>query len=221
MKLANISLSALALVFAASGYSADLTVQGEVISSQGRLDSGKTTGVDPITGISVTENNDEKADTITAPGVGVSLQYKLNDALRLGGGLGYVNYDGGKDKVEYSDLSVAANATFDFYKQEGFALYGLGGLSYHMVDPKDEKSEGLEIEMKSADLLNYDLGLGGRYEVAENVNLSLAYRFSDTLAKGTIDSTAAVAGTDLSAKSQIKDVTLQKNELIASVGYSF
>lgn len=217
MKLANISLSALALVFAASGFSADLTVQGEVISSQGKLDNGKTTEVDPITGASETYKNDEDADTITAPGVGVSLQYKLNDDLRLGGGLGYTNYDGGKDKLEYSDLSVSANASFDFYKQEGFALYGLGGLSYHMVDPKD--ADG--IEFKSADLLNYDLGLGGRFDLAENVNLSLAYRFSDTLAKGTIDATAAIADTDFTAKSKFKDVTLQKNELIASVGYSF
>ncbi len=221
MKLANLSLSVLALAFAASGYSADLTVQGEVISSQGKLDAGKVKSTDPITGVSVTEDIEGKPKTITAPGVGVSLQYKLNDALRLGGGLGYTNYDGSKDELEYSDLSVAANASFDFYKQEGFAVYGLGGLSYHMVDPKDSKSEGIEIEMKSADLLNYDLGLGARYDVAENVNLSLGYRYSDTLAKGTIDSTAAAVGSNLSAKSQIKDVTLQKNEFIASVGYSF
>jgi opacity protein-like surface antigen len=221
MKLANISLSVLALAFAASGYSADLTVQGEVISSQGKLDAGKVKSTDPITGASVTEDVEGKPDTITAPGVGVSLQYKLNDALRLGGGLGYTNYNGDKDEMEYSDLSVAANATFDVYKQEGFAIYALGGLSYHMVDPKDSTSEGVDVEMKSADLLNYDLGLGGRFDVAENVNLSLGYRFSDTLAKGTIDTTAAVIGSDLSAKGQFKDVTLQKNEFIASVGYSF
>jgi opacity protein-like surface antigen len=116
---------------------------------------------------------------------------------------------------------VAANATFDFYKQEGFALYGLGGLSYHMVDPKDVKEDGIEVELKSANLLNYDLGVGGRFDVAENVNLSLGYRFSDTLAKGTIDSTASAIGTGLSQKAEFKDVTLQKNEFIASVGYSF
>ncbi len=220
MKLANLSLSVLALAFAASGYSADLTVQGEVISSQGKLESGKTKSTDPITGATVTEDSEGDAKSITAPGVGVSLQYKLNDALRLGGGLGYVNYDD-KDEGEYSDLSVAANATFDFYKQEGFALYGLGGLSYHMVDPKDVKEDGIEVKLKSADLLNYDLGVGGRFDVAENVNLSLGYRFSDTLAKGTIDSPASAIGTGLSSKAEIKDVTLQKNEFIASVGYSF
>jgi opacity protein-like surface antigen len=221
MKLANISLSALALVFAASGYSADLTVQGEVISSQGKLNSGKTTVVNPVTGTNETQKTDKDADAITAPGFGVSLQYKLNDALRLGGGLGYTNYDGGDDELEYSDLAVGANATYDFYKQESFALYGLGGLSYHMVDPADIKEAGVDVEMKSADLLNYDLGLGGRFEVAENVNLSLAYRFSDTLAKGTIDSSKAIAGTNLSSKAEFKDVTLQKNELVAAVGYSF
>lgn len=220
MKLANLSLSVLALAFAASGYSADLTVQGEVISSQGKLESGKTKTTDPVTGATVTEDNEGNSKAVTAPGVGVSLQYKLNDALRLGGGLGYVNYDD-KDEGEYSDLSVAANATFDFYKQEGFALYGLGGLSYHMVDPKDVKEDGIELKLKSADLLNYDLGVGGRFDVAENVNLSLGYRFSDTLAKGTIDSTASAIGTGLSQKAEIKDVTLQKNEFIASVGYSF
>jgi opacity protein-like surface antigen len=220
MKLANLSLSVLALAFAASGYSADLTVQGEVISSQGKLESGKTRTTDPITGATVTEDNEGDAKAVTAPGVGVSLQYKLNDALRLGGGLGYVNYDD-KDEGEYSDLSVAANATFDFYKQEGFALYGLGGLSYHMVDPKDVKEDGVEVKKKSANLLNYDLGVGGRFDVAENVNLSLGYRFSDTLAKGTIDSTASVIGSGLSQKAEFKDVTLQKNEFIASVGYSF
>jgi opacity protein-like surface antigen len=219
MKLANISLSVLALAFAASGYSADLTVQGEVISSQGKLDVGKVKSTDPFTGETVTEDVEGKPKTITAPGVGVSLQYKLNDALRLGGGLAYTNYDGDKDEMEYNDLSLAANATFDFYKQEKFALYALGGLSYHMVDPKDTKEEGVDIELKRADLLNYDLGLGGRFDVAENVNLSLGYRFSDTLAKGSIDTTAAIAG--LSAKGQFKDVSLQKNEFIASVGYSF
>lgn len=220
MKLANLSLSVLALAFAASGYSADLTVQGEVISSQGKLDFGKTTTTDSVTGVSTTEDaEDNKA--ITAPGAGLSLQYKLNDALRLGGGVGYANYDGGKDELEYSDLSVAANATFDFYKQESFALYGLGGLSYHMVDPKDVKTDSGELTMKSADLLNYDLGLGGRFDVAENVNLSLGYRFSDTLAKGTVDASAAAISGVVQQKSKIKDVSLQKNEFIASVGYSF
>jgi opacity protein-like surface antigen len=220
MKLANISLSVLALAFAASGYSADLTVQGEVISSQGKLDAGKVKSTDPLTGESVTEDVEGKPKSITAPGVGVSLQYKLNDAVRLGGGLAYTNYDGDEGEIEYNDLSIAANTSFDFYKQEKFALYALGGLSYHMVDPKDSKAEGLEFEMKRADLLNYDLGLGGRFDVAENVNLSLGYRFSDTLAKGTIDTTASAVGVG-SAKGQFKDVTLQKNEFIASVGYSF
>jgi opacity protein-like surface antigen len=220
MKLANLSLSVLALAFAASGYGADLTVQGEVISSQGKLNFGKTTTTDPVTGVSETgDAEDNKA--ITAPGAGLSLQYKLNDALRLGGGVGYTNYAGGKEEIEYSDLSVAANATFDFYKQESFALYGLGGLSYHMVDPKDEKGDLGELTMKSADLLNYDLGLGGRYEVAENVNLSLGYRYSDTLAKGSIDVSAAAINSAVQEKGKIKDVSLQKNEFIASVGYSF
>ncbi|WP_141736163.1 outer membrane protein [Oligoflexus tunisiensis] len=221
MKLANISVSALALLFAASGYSADLTVQGEVIGSQSKLDFGKAKIQEPVTGISITDDNDEKPDTLTAPGFGVSLQYEVNEALRLGGGLGYADYDGDDDEMKYSDMSVAANASYDFYKQDGFALYGLGGLSYHMVDPEDQKAGGLELKRESADLLNYDLGLGGRFDVAENVNLSLGYRFSDTLSKGTIDSKLAAVGSDASLKGQLKDVTLQKNEFIASVGYSF
>lgn len=220
MKLANISLSALALVFAASAFSADLTVQGELIGSQGKLDAGKTTLVDKASGESITLENEGKADSIGAAGAGLSLQYKLNDALRLGGGLSWANYDGGKDKGEYSDFSVGANATYDFFKQDALALYGLGGLSYHMVDPKDASAEGLTQKYKSADLLNYDLGVGGRYELAQNVNLSLSYRFSDTLAKGTLESTVAAAGVDV-GKSKTKDVSLQKNDFVAAVGYSF
>jgi opacity protein-like surface antigen len=221
MKLANISVSALALLFAASGYSAGLTVQGEIIGSQSKLDFGKAKVQDTVTGESETSKLDGDGQTITAPGFGVSLQYELNDALRLGGGFGYASYDGDDNEMTYTDMSLAANATYDFYKQDGFAIYGLGGLSYHMVDPEDQKANGFELKRERADLLNYDLGLGGRFAVAENVNLSLGYRFSDTLSKGTIDSKLAAVGSDTGIKAQLKDVTLQKNEFIASVGYSF
>jgi len=220
MKLANISLSVLTVLLASSpAMSADLTVQGQLITSQGKLNSEKAEFIDPLTGAKVSEKSDGKADTITAPGAGVNLQYKLNDDLRLGGGVAWIEYNGDKDNADYSDLSASVNATYDFFKQDAFSLYGLGGVSYHMVDPKDQKEEGLKVTMKSADLLNYDLGVGGRYEVASNVNLGLSYRYSDTLAKGSIDASSAI-GTE-SLKTTFKDVSLQQNELIASVGYSF
>ncbi len=220
MKLANFSLSLLTVLLASSpAMSADLSVQGQLITSQGKLNSEKAEFTDPSTGVKVSEKNDGKADTITAPGVGVNLQYKLNDALRLGGGVAWIEYNGDKDKADYSDLSASVNATYDLYKQDAFSLYGLGGVSYHMVDPKDQKEDGVKVTKKSAELLNYDLGIGGRYEVVSNVNLGLSYRYSDTLAKGSIDSASAIGTEGTSTK--FKDVSLQQNELIASVGYSF
>ncbi len=217
MKLANISLTALALLLAsAPAMSADLSVQGQLITSQGKLTSGKSESTDPTT---LKSDESQKGKSITAPGAGVNLQYKLTDTASVGGSVAFVNYDGGKEKGQYNDLSVSVNGTYDFFKQDAFALYGLGGLSYHMVDPKDQKNEVAEVKYKSADLVNYDLGVGGRYEVVKNVNLGLSYRYTDTLAKGTINTTSIIA-TD-SVKAKFKDVSLQQNELIASVGYSF
>lgn len=220
MKLANISLTALALLLAsAPAMSADLSVQGQLITSQGKLSSGKSEVTDTTTGETFKSDETEKGKSITAPGAGVNLQYKLTDSVSLNGGVAFVNYDGGKEKGQYNDLSVSVNGTYDFFKQDALALYGLGGLSYHMVDPKDQKDDDGEVKFKSADLVNYDLGVGGRYEIVKNVNLGLTYRYTDTLSKGTFNTTGIIATDPIKAK--IKDVSLQQNELIASVGYSF
>lgn len=218
MKLANISLSVMTLLLAAApAMSADLSVQGQVITSQGTVSSGKTEFTDAA-GTTSTDDNGGKSKSITAPGVGVNAQYHVTDRVSVGGGLAWVYYDGGKEKGQYNDFSVAANGSYDFLKLDALALYGTAGISYHLLDPKDQKNDLVKQDFKSADLLNYDLGVGARYELVKNVNLGLAYRFSDTLAKGTFDSTAVIATE--SSKTKAKDIGLQQNELIASVGYS-
>lgn len=221
MKLASISLSTLALVLSASPLmAANLNVQANLITSQGSVDSEKAEAT-LSNGQVIKEKVEGSRDYLTAPGVGITADYQLIEGLRVGAGVSYVDYKGEKatenkdGKQGFTDTAFSVNSSYDFYKVEALSLYGLGGLSYHMVNIDDLD----KVEYKDSQLLNYDLGLGGRYAVSDAVNIGLSYKYSDTLAKGEVK-VSGVINEDL-AGLKFKDVSLQQNEFIASVGYSF
>ncbi len=198
--------------------SAGLEVQGNLITSESSLYLGKKE-VKSSTGSSETTDSQEKHEYITAPGAGLSVSYGLTDAVKIGGAFSWVDYQGNDEKRGYTDLSLAVNGGYDFFKWESLSFFGNAGLSYHMVNPEDESKDGNKITYKQSDLLNYDLGLGGRYALTEKLNVGLSYRYSDTLAKGSMKTAGLIDANQGTTK--FKDVSLQQNELIASVGYSF
>ena len=86
MKPANFSLTALAFLLAsAPAMSADLSIQGQLITSQGTLTSGKAETTDPATGETFKSDEKEKVRSINSPGAGVNLLYKLTDTASVGG----------------------------------------------------------------------------------------------------------------------------------------
>ena len=101
-------------------------------------------------------------------------------------------------------------------KQENFSVFTTAGLSYHILSEDDQ--EGFKPD--SYNLLNYDVGVGGRYQVAENVSLGLEYRFTDTLVAQDTDVRLANTLSGEEVKVTAEGKKLQSNEMIASVSFA-
>ncbi|MCX6128827.1 MAG: outer membrane beta-barrel protein [Proteobacteria bacterium] len=219
MKFSTAFLST-GLAFAVSqlGEATPLSLQAQIIGAHGRLDPSKTEYRGSTEGLTQTGAGTIN-ESVTAPGVGASFTVKMTEAARLAGTYTWINFDEGNTKPQYSDSAVGLNASYDVYKFDEFAVYGLGGFSYHWLKIEDRKLAGETLKLNDASLVNYDLGLGTRIQLATNMRFDVAYRYSDSLQKDDVDTETVARG--LITKGKFTDLALQTNELVASVGYQF
>jgi opacity protein-like surface antigen len=189
---------ALASVLAASGAVAqDLAIKPKLIQSQMTLDAKSTVDDEGIE-----EDADGGKRWVPGKGVGVDLEYSLNERARVGLGLSYTEFD--RYNTKHFDTALGGYAAFDVLKTEAFSLYGKAGLSLHQF--------GTET-FKPASLVNADLGAGAAFAVAQNVSLGAEYQYSTTLVKD-----------DMKAKEwdfRVKDLSQTRNDYSLFVAYKF
>ncbi len=219
MKRMNQLISMVLFVWANQQLSAaPLSVQAQILGANGKLDSSRSEYAGSTAGLSRTGRRSID-EAVTAPGVGVSMDYKFGDATHLGATARWVNYDEGNTKPQYTDTAAGLNASYDVLKMDQFAVYGMGGFSYHWLDSVDRRIGDETVSLDNADLVNYDLGVGTRIALASAVQLDLSYRFSDSLQKDDVPT--QVRGRLVEVKGEYKDLALRTNELVAAVGYAF
>jgi len=157
---------------------------------------------------------------VNAVGGGGAFEWNLGDPLRLGAGLGYIQYEGDHEKAGYSDMIGNVYASMDFIDQEMFDLYGLVGLSYHNLSLDDFRSNGVGVSADPTGLINGDLGLGARFKLNYNTSFGLEYKYTNTFARNDVDLKLKGAGLSYDGL-KYKDVGIENNELVASLGFAF
>ena len=68
------------------------------------------------------------------------------------------------------------NALLDFGNENGFSVYGGGGLGYARVRVNDVESAFDQVDGKESGLA-WQLIAGARYAVSDNIDLGLKYRY--------------------------------------------
>lgn len=154
-------------------------------------------------------------------GAGLGIATELADRFKVGGTLGYLEYgkDRGAGRPEFKDWNAGLEARYALVKTDAFALETLGGVSYHVLDFKDESANGVKLSSNDANLWNYDAGVAASYTVAQNVSLGVEYRYSDTFHKDDVNGKAS--NSKGSAGYQMKDVSLQSDQVAMTVSYAF
>ncbi|GEM_PF-2504960 len=213
MKHVNIALSLLGLISSAHAMASQLTIKPQVsyLQSKSQVDQLKASDGSII---DQTDSSDDKARG--AIGAAVAAEYSLLEQLRLGGSLGYNQYEKTDEDVTSSDIVLRGGVAYDLLKQDNVSVFTTAGLSYHILSEDDRAG----IKADSFNLLNYDIGVGGRYQVAENVALGLEYRFTDTLVAQDTTIRTTNTFTDQEDKITAKGTKLQSNEMIASVSFA-
>ena len=119
-------------------------------------------------------------DIEQSPAVGLDLDYGITDDVSVGLSADWARYHS-STRTRFDDLSLGLNAKVGIYK----GLYGLVGISSHYVSPKIEGSN----YDKTHKFLNGDLGLGYKVNLADSIDLDVAYKFSDSIRKTKVDGT--------------------------------
>lgn len=154
-------------------------------------------------------------------GAAFSLESNLSEDFGVGARVGYVKHSDPKDGdlLKFDDSFAGLYSTFDFLNAGGLSLYASGGASYHVVDFKSEASEGIRLSAADAYLWNWDAGIGSRLKLGDSVAMGVEYRYSDTLQR---PDTKAVLSTDrMSMTSELKDLSLQSQQVAVSLSYAF
>lgn len=194
--------------FKAQIFSADshVTIEGIQVSGLG--------------GFSRDINNTDEDRHLSSVGGGAAFESSLGEPLRVGVGLGYISYPGEANEPGFRDLIGNAYASIDFVDQDVIALYGMGGISYHNLSLENFERDGVELSSDSTGLLNYDLGLGARFKLNYSTTFGLEYKYTSTFSKNDID--LKLKGASLAYDGlKYKNVGIQNNELVASLGFNF
>jgi len=164
--------------------------------------------------------NDQKAQ-IDAVGGGAAIEWNLGDPVRVGAGLGYLQYEADNDRqAGYSDFRGNVYASMDILDLEMFDLYALAGLSYHNLSLDDFRSNGVVVSADPTGLINMDFGAGARFKLSYNSTFGLEYRYTNTFARNDVD--LKLSGAGLTAEGlKYKDVGIENNEALASLGLVF
>lgn len=206
------SLALLLGLVSSAAFAEEISVRAKVIGSESAL-SADSKNISSTTSSDSDESN-------SAFGYGADVEFLLNEQFRLGTGLAYTNYEHDDDKIGYTDFTWSGYGTVDFLRSDLFALYGTAGLSYHNLDLADMDFGGAKVRFDSTGLLNYDLAIGGRAKLDDRVTFGLEYKYSDTFSANDVDGTVEGFGL-VASDTVLKDVTVRKNELVASLGYAF
>lgn len=191
----------------------EISVRAKVIGSESALSADSKN-------ISSTESSDDDENN-NAFGYGADVEFMLNEQFRLGTGLAYTDYEADKDKIGYSDVTWSGYGSLDFLRDELLSLYGTAGISYHNLTLDDRDFGGISVDYDSTGLLNYDLAIGGRAKLNEGLTFGLEYKFTDTFSTNDVDGRVEGLGLVSSTDTVLEDVTIRKNELVASLGYAF
>lgn len=192
------------------------TIKAKVIGSDSKLEASS------LQGLQNTDAASLEGDAQSAFGGGVDVEFALSEPLRVGAGFGHTAFEDkdGPAFSNFSKTSLNGYGTYDFLTHDIFALYGKAGISYHQVAFENENVGPLTVSIDDTGLLNYDLGVGSRFRLNDNVNFGLEYAFSDTFSRNDADVTLSGLGL-ADTGSTLKNISVRSNELVASLGYSF
>lgn len=213
----NVTTALVLAAFSSSAFANGLVIKPEIIGTNSKLSIDKA---EINTGLGTVEiNGSDNEKSKNGLGAGVALEYEVLEKLRLNGGVSYRQYEK-KSDISQNDFVVRGGLSYDVFNQDKFSLYASGGLSYHIVGISDSTDDDLKLKTDDFNLLNYDLGLGGRYQATDKVSVGLEYRFSDTLySKDTkLEMIDIHDGEKITGK--FKDIKLRNNEVMASVSYA-
>lgn len=162
-----------------------------------------------------------KSSPVRGYGAGLGVTTEIADSLKVGGTLNYLEYrkDHGEGRPEFKDWNAGVEVRYALVKTESFSIETLTGASYHVLDFKDEVSDGVKYRADKAGLWNYEAGIAGTYSVAENVNLGLEYRYSDTFRKDDVHGKASNVSDSVGY--QLRDVALQSDQVAMTLSYAF
>ncbi len=194
----------LALGISAAANAGESRIKTEVVGAEAKIDV-KGKHVDPIRGYGAT----------------FGLETEVSDGLALGGRVGFLKYTDRKaaNALTFDDTFAGVYATYDLLNVGAFSMYVLGGADYHTIDFKDQNRYGLRLSAADAYLWNYNSGIGGKVKISDSVSLGVEYRYSDTLERK--DTKAEVSNASTSLKGELKDLSLQSQQLAISMSYLF
>ena len=214
-------LIAWAVLFSSSHALAETnTFKAKVIGSESQLsiEGVRSSASAPSNPVNKLEG---QLEAETAIGGGASLEFQLSDPMRLGLGASYLQFEGDEGGLGYSDFVLESYGTLDFVDQDVLALYGKAGLSFHQLALESVDSGRTRLEFDDATLLNYDLGVGARFRLNRQSTFSLEYNYSNTLSTGDVDVSSSTLGLTTPVEDKLQGVSMNKNELVASLGFSF
>ena len=197
-KLATLSVLALSTLTAAQALAEGVAIKPKIIHSQVQTDAeGYRVGA--LNG----QLNGTSDESITGLGFGVDFDFRLDDRARFGSEIAVTNYE--ENETKASDMGISGFFAYDFISQSNMTFYGKGGLSLHQFAFED---------FNSASLLNGDIGAGLTFALADNLDLGGEYRYSTTLGKGDMS-------TEASNDIELKDVSIERNDLSAFLSFKF
>lgn len=192
------------------------TVKAKAVSSHSILKANSVSLPQP----GGTTNFEEADSSVNAMGYGLDIEFAIAEYGHLGAGVQYVDYVNDSEDLSYKDLSPNVYGSVDLYKDVNYRIFFKTGVSYHDLTLEDSQVGPVNITYDDMDLWNYDAGLGLQSNLTKQVSMGIEYKYTGTFQSEGVD--IEYSGLGLApTPERLRDIKLNKNEVIASLGVMY